>query len=72
MNQKKKEEFVSQSHTYRIWQGSNSRWYTYLPDETRPKGRRQIAKASKELIIDTVYDFYHHKEKQSIMTLEKF
>lgn len=69
MNQNKKEEFVSESHTYQIWQGSNGRWYTYLPDETRPKGRRQIAKACKELIIDTVYHFYHQKEIQSIMTL---
>lgn len=71
MNQKKKEEFVSQSHTYQIWQGTNGRWYTYLPDETRPKGRRQIAKSSRDRIIDTVYSFYNEKETQATMTLEK-
>ena len=71
MNQNKKEDFVKNTHTYQIWQGSNGRWYTYLPDETRPKGRRQIAKSTRNLIIETVYAFYNQKEKQNAMTLEK-
>lgn len=71
MNIKKKEEFISQVHTYRIWQGSNGRWYTYLFDDTRPKDRRQIAKSSHDDLMATIYDHYHQKEKQKTITLEK-
>ena len=31
-----------------IWQGeSNGRWYTYLPDAAKKKGKRLILKSSK-------------------------
>lgn len=71
MNIKKKEEYIEQIHAYQIWQGNNGRWYTYLPDETRPKGRRQIVKSSRETLVTTIYDFYHAKETKDTMTLEK-
>ena len=71
MNIKKKDEFVTQKHKYQIWQGSNGRWYTYIPDETRPKGRRQIVKSSHEALISTIYDCYQSKESQDSITLEK-
>lgn len=69
MNLNKKEEFITQKHNYQIWQGSNGRWYTYIPDETRPKGRRQIV--SHESLISAIYDCYQSKESQHSMTLEK-
>ena len=33
---KKRQELLN-SHPYKIWMGSNGKWYTYLPDEE--KGR---------------------------------
>lgn len=38
----KNQEILNQ-HPYAISQGSNKRWYTYLPDISKPNGRRQIA-----------------------------
>ena len=55
----KNQEILNQHH-YAISQGSNGRWYTYLPDANRPNGRRQIAKSSKEKI-----------EKEVIHTISK-
>ena len=71
MNIKKKEEFIAKKHNYQIWQGSNGRWYTRIPDETRPKGRRQIVKSSHEALISAIYDCHQSKESQDSMTLEK-
>ena len=33
---KKRQELIN-NHPYKIWEGSNGKWYTYLPDEM--KGR---------------------------------
>lgn len=54
----KKEEKYLADHPYEVWQGTNGKWYTYLPD--REKGRvlkkRNTEEKIKELIIA------HYKE----------
>lgn len=59
----KNQEILNQHH-YAISQGSNGRWYTYLPDANRPNGRRQIAKSSKEKIEKEVIQYYKQKDKE--------
>jgi len=54
-----------------IWQGTNNRWYTYLPDDTNKRGRRQIAKCSKEKVEDAVVEFYRKINEEQTMTFKK-
>ena len=57
---KKRQELLN-NHPYKIWRGSNGKWYTYLPDET--KGRVLKKKSTKEDIEDVVI-----KYQESIMS----
>lgn len=59
----KNQEILNQ-HPYAISQGSNKRWYTYLPDISKPNGRRQIAKSSKEKVEKEVIQYYRQREKE--------
>jgi len=47
-----KRDKILEQHKYPIWQGSNARWYTYLLDDTKKNGRKQIAKSTKEKVED--------------------
>lgn len=65
---KKRNQYL-EKHTYRIWQGNNGKWYTYLPDED--KGRKLIKRTSEKDIQDVIVKFYEEtddvamKEKES-------
>lgn len=52
--QKRKE--ILERHPYKIWEGKNGDWYTYLPDEE--KGRVLKKRKSEKLIQDCVVDYY--------------
>jgi len=43
-------------HTYKIWQGTNGRWYTYLPDDEG--GRKQVSKLKKEDVDKAIISYY--------------
>lgn len=60
LEMKKRQELLD-NHPYKIWCGSNGKWYTYLPDET--KGRVLIKKSTKEDIEDVVI-----KYQESVMS----
>ena len=36
---------ILQNHQYKIWQGNNQKWYTYLPDGK--DGRKQVKRSTK-------------------------
>ena len=57
---KKRQELLN-NHPYKIWCGSNGKWYTYLPDET--KGRILKKKSTKKDIEDVVI-----KYQESVMS----
>lgn len=61
MNERKK--FI-EKHEYRIWKGTNGKWYTYVPDDTKKVGRRMIKKSTKESIFDYIVDFYKKCENE--------
>lgn len=72
---KKRNQYLGK-HTYRIWQGNNGKWYTYLPDED--KGRKLIKRTSEKDIQEVIVKFYDEtdeeakKEKETHkMTLKK-
>lgn len=52
--QKRKE--ILEKHPYKIWEGKDGKWYTYLPDEE--KGRVLKKRKSEKLIQDCVVEYY--------------
>ena len=51
----KRKELLSK-HTYKIWEGKDGKWYTYVPDTI--KGRKLIKRNSEEAIEDTVIEYW--------------
>ena len=56
---KKKE--LSEKHPYKIWQGKDGKWYTYLPD--KEKGRILKKKSTKEAVEDDVIGYWKSELK---------
>ncbi|MDD6412975.1 MAG: site-specific integrase [Blautia sp.] len=61
----KQNEKIINQHPYKINQGKNGRWYTYLKDPESPKGRRQIAKSTKEKIYEAILADYNQRNKKN-------
>lgn len=49
-------------HPFKIWQGKNALWYTYLPDEK--KGRVQRQRTNQKAIEDLVISYWKEHEKR--------
>jgi len=61
----KKEKIINQhKEKFSVWQGNNGMWYTYLPDETKPHGRRQIKAVTEEKLNNKIINFYHERENE--------
>ena len=59
----KKQEILKQ-HKYPISYGKgDNRWHTYIPDDTRPNGRKSVAKRKKEDLEEYLISFYSKLEK---------
>lgn len=66
MNERKK---YLEKHTNNIWQGSDGKYYTYLPDETKPKKRVLCKRKTREEIEDAIIAFW--KEREENPTVEE-
>lgn len=53
MNERKK---YLDKHPYKIWEGKDGKWYTYLPDEK--KTRKQIKRRAKEELQKVIIDYW--------------
>ena len=60
---KKRLEYVIDHHNYDIWEGKDGRWKTYISDEDKPKGRRQISRATKTDLVEYLYKMYIAEDK---------
>lgn len=49
-----KKEKILQKHNYKIWQGSNEKWHTYIPDPV--KGRKLINRSTREDVEQAIID----------------
>lgn len=59
----KRQEILKQ-HKYPISYGEgDSRWHTYIPDGTRPNGRKSVAKRKREDLEEYLISFYTKLEK---------
>ena len=64
MESMKRKELLSK-HPYKIWQGKDGKWRTYLPDEQK---RRVLKKRStKESIQNLIIDYYSKADKSDRM-----
>ena len=50
-------------HEFKVWQGKNEKWYTYLPDKNKG-GRKLVKRNSKEDIEETIIAFYKEAEEK--------
>ena len=65
---------IIEQHPYAITQGANGRWYTYVADPNAKHGRRQIAKSTKQKVLDAIISDYHqHHNEDDVkeITLEE-
>lgn len=60
---------ILKEHPYKIWQGKDEKWRTYLPD--KDKGRKLAKRSSKESIEDLIYEFYSNNNQSGIPTLQE-
>lgn len=67
---KKEQKRILESHQYSIWENStDSKWYTYIPDETKRYKRRLIKRKTRNELEEYIVDFY--KKNETVMTLER-
>lgn len=62
MEAMKREELLKK-HQYKIWQGKDGKWYTYLPDESKKDGRRLIKRIDKAILEDIVVEYCRKEER---------
>lgn len=59
----KERKDLLKKHVFKIWQGTNGSWYTYLPDAV--KGRKLVKRNSKKSIEDAIYLYYRDLNTES-------
>ena len=60
----KKREEILKKHPYSIWEGTDGKWHTYLPDEK--KGRVHRKRNSEKEIQDLIVSFYKGEVEKPI------
>ncbi|MCI8527534.1 MAG: tyrosine-type recombinase/integrase [Lachnospiraceae bacterium] len=63
MNKRKE---LLEKHPYKIWEGKEGKWYTYLPDEG--KGRVQRERKSQKEIENLVIGYWKEQEENPSLT----
>lgn len=58
----KEREKILEEHPYKIWQGKDGKWRTYVEDKTKKNHRRMIKKTLKENLYEVVIKW--HKENR--------
>ncbi|GFI15999.1 tyrosine recombinase XerC [Lachnospiraceae bacterium] len=64
MEAMKRKELLDK-HPYKIWQGKDGKWYTYLPDDK--KGRRLLKRNSEKEIELCVIDYIKQNSEENIV-----
>ena len=57
---RKRESYI-RMHPYRIWEGKDGRWRTYLPD--KEKGRKLVKRSTEKDVKDIVADYWRNEEE---------
>ena len=62
MTKKHKEKLLKQ-HSFEIWKGSDNRWKTYIPNNTKKSGRKLIVKTHYEDLENFLVSFYEDQSE---------
>lgn len=62
VEQMKRKEYINK-HPFKVWQGANGKWYTYLPDEDRPNGRKLKESKEKDKLLDCIVEYWKEQEE---------
>lgn len=62
---KARKDKVLQAHPYPVWTNKRGMLVTYVPDETKPNGRRQIAAKSQDRLNDKIFEAHEAEEAKS-------
>lgn len=65
---------ILDQHPYKIYQGSNGKWYTYISDDSKKHKRRKIERTSEEDLKHALYEYYTgaaELNKLDTITIEK-
>ena len=57
----KKEEYLKK-HRFKVYQGKDGRWFTYVPDLRKETGRRQVVRHTREELDDAIVAAYKDLE----------
>lgn len=62
---------ILEKHPYKIWEGKDGKWKTFLIDTTKKEGRRQVARATLESVQDAIVEDYklNHEQRHQIYQL---
>ncbi|MCI9175067.1 MAG: site-specific integrase [Lachnospiraceae bacterium] len=69
MEAMKREELLKK-HQYKIWQGQDGKWYTYLPDEK--KGRVKKKKSTKREIENVIIEYYKNLKENPVIFKDRY
>ena len=56
-------------HEPKIWQSTDGKWYTFVPDDTKEKGKKLVKRGTKEKLEDVIVAYY--KDTVETQTIEK-
>ncbi len=62
-----KRDKIIEQHPYKIYQGSNGKWYTHVPDMTRKEKRRKIVRNTLDEIKNYLYEEYSGIKEERIL-----
>ena len=63
------ETILREKHSHKIWYAENAKcWRTFVPDDTKPKGRRKVERNTKEALEDYLCEYY--EEQPAELTLK--
>ena len=59
------EEKILKMHVYKVWEGTDGKWRTYLPDSTKSHQRRLVKRNSKKDIDKAIIQYYRENDLKS-------
>lgn len=62
LNMSRREEIL-EKHPYKIWKGNDNKWKTWITDETKPEGRRQIRRNDRGDLEDEIVRIAKEREE---------
>lgn len=74
MKKSETERIIKEKHPYKISQGKDGRWRTYIKDETKKNGLKMVVKSTEEKLKEALVEHYQGEdpeERKQRLTLEE-